>query len=119
MSLNRINVPKNILATSMNGGTHLPRILEVLKFLMERGYNVTLISPGNYTARSIHYRSIPQVIFANEYLERELPSAMNNVFNEDDYFKSFSTLKSTAVQSYLPFYNIYEKVAKEINADLF
>ncbi|CAG8775898.1 5876_t:CDS:2, partial [Cetraspora pellucida] len=70
MSLNRSNLPKNILATSLIGTTHLPPILEILKILMDRGYTATLISPGNYTAQSIHYRSIPQVIFENEYFDR-------------------------------------------------
>ncbi|CAG8716592.1 14163_t:CDS:2, partial [Cetraspora pellucida] len=73
----------------------------------------------NYTAQSIHYRSIPQVIFENEYFDRERPSEMINAFNEDDYFKLMTTLKAAAVQSYLPYYKIYEQVAKEINADLF
>ncbi|CAG8765552.1 4336_t:CDS:2, partial [Racocetra persica] len=35
---------------------------EILKILVDRGYNVTLVAPGNFTAKSHSYRSIPQVI---------------------------------------------------------
>ncbi|CAG8477014.1 19160_t:CDS:2 [Gigaspora margarita] len=50
-------------------GSHLPQMLEILKILKDRGYNVTLIAPGNYTARSTNYRSIPQVIFNYEHFD--------------------------------------------------
>lgn len=39
-SLDRSNVPKNILATSVAGESHLPSMLEICKILMDRGYNV-------------------------------------------------------------------------------
>ncbi|RIB05555.1 Glycosyltransferase Family 1 protein, partial [Gigaspora rosea] len=44
-------------------------MLEILKILMDRGYNVTLISRGNYTSQSLNYRSIPQIIFDNDQFD--------------------------------------------------
>ncbi|CAG8544125.1 13873_t:CDS:2 [Cetraspora pellucida] len=120
VSLDRNNVPKNILVTSIVGGSHLPYILEICKILQDRGYNITLISPGNYTAQSIYYHSIPQVIFENDYIGLDRKSSeVNKAFLEDDYEKTFAQVRKIAVQSYVPFYNIYTKVAEEINADLF
>ncbi|CAG8782003.1 10084_t:CDS:2 [Gigaspora margarita] len=78
-------------------GSHLPSMLEICKILMDRGYNVTLVAPGNYTAQSFSYKSIPQIRFD--------PKEM--------------VVHNITVTSYLPLYNIYKKTAKEINADLF
>ncbi|CAG8758385.1 31744_t:CDS:2, partial [Gigaspora margarita] len=121
-SLNRTNVPKKILATSMIGRTHLPQMCEILKILKDRGYDVTLISPGNYTAQSIHYRSIPQIIFENEFATNQLNSKssdINKMLLDDDPFKMMPILRKLAVHSYTPFYNIYKQVAEENEVDLF
>ncbi|RIB26599.1 Glycosyltransferase Family 1 protein [Gigaspora rosea] len=95
---------------------------EILKILMDRGYDVTLISPGNYTAQSIHYRSIPQIIFENEFAIQQLnnkSSDINNALVDNDPFKLMTFVRKLAVQSYIPFYNIYKQVAEENEADLF
>ncbi|RIB23943.1 Glycosyltransferase Family 1 protein [Gigaspora rosea] len=49
---------------------------------------VTLISPGNYTAQSISYRSIPQIIFENKLLDlHNKSSEFNKAYLEDDHGK--------------------------------
>ncbi|CAG8734759.1 16039_t:CDS:2 [Cetraspora pellucida] len=99
VSLDRNNVPKNILVTSMVGRSRIQR---------------------NYTAQSIYYRSIPQVIFENDYIGLDSKSSeVNKAFLEDGYEKLLAKVRKISVQSYVPFYNIYTKVAEEINADLF
>ncbi|KAF0515418.1 UDP-Glycosyltransferase/glycogen phosphorylase [Gigaspora margarita] len=86
----KTNVPKNILAASpLGGGSHLVPMLEILKILVDRGYNVTLAASGNFTANSESYRSIPQII---------------TVFDPELYTK---------------YYNIYKRITEEINVDLF
>ncbi|CAG8793678.1 29374_t:CDS:2 [Gigaspora margarita] len=118
LSLSRSNEPKNILATSIIGGSHLPQMLEILKILKDRGYNITLVAPGNFTARSTNYHSIPQVIFNNEYYDRN-SHEFDHAFLDNDFFKIFPVLTNAMIQSYVPFYNIYKQVNDEINADLF
>ncbi|KAF0553051.1 UDP-Glycosyltransferase/glycogen phosphorylase [Gigaspora margarita] len=106
----------------MIGRTHLPQMCEILKILKDRGYDVTLISPGNYTAQSIHYRSIPQIIFENEFATNQINSKssdINKVLLDNDPFKMMPILRKLAVQSYTPFYNIYKQVADENEVDLF
>ncbi|CAG8527231.1 14131_t:CDS:2, partial [Racocetra persica] len=81
---------------------------------------ITLISPGNYTAQSIYYRSIPQVIFENEYFGFDNKSSeLNKALLDDNYERLLVEYRKVSVKSYVPFYNIYKKVAEEINADLF
>ncbi|KAF0512698.1 UDP-Glycosyltransferase/glycogen phosphorylase [Gigaspora margarita] len=118
LSLGRSNEPKNIIATSIIGGSHLPQMLEILKILKDRGYNITLVAPGNFTARSTNYHSIPQVIFNNEYYDRN-SHEFDHAFLDNDFFKIFPVMINAMIQSYVPFYNIYKQVNDEINADLF
>ncbi|CAG8470021.1 22388_t:CDS:2 [Cetraspora pellucida] len=81
---------------------------------------VTLIAPGNYTAKSNSYRSIPQIIFENEPLGLDNKSSeINKAFLDDDYTRLSSVVKKVAILSYVSFYNIYKQVAEEINVDLF
>ncbi|RIB11049.1 Glycosyltransferase Family 1 protein [Gigaspora rosea] len=118
-SLNRINIPKNILATSyIGGGSHVAPMCEILIILMDRGYNVTLVAPGNFTAKSDFYRSIPQII-------TEEKSGFGVIANKEQLKKiSFQKpdvkLMSDAFnrENYIKYYNLYRQTAEEINADL-
>ncbi|KAF0541361.1 UDP-Glycosyltransferase/glycogen phosphorylase [Gigaspora margarita] len=66
LDIDKSDTPKNILVGSILGGvSHLNPILEICKILVDRGYNVTLLAPGNFTATSTLYRSIPQIIIDN------------------------------------------------------
>ncbi|KAF0534059.1 UDP-Glycosyltransferase/glycogen phosphorylase [Gigaspora margarita] len=104
----------------MIGTTHLRHMLEICLILMDRGYNVTLIAPGNYTAQSVSYRSIPQIIFENKHLGLlNKSSEFNKAYFDDDHGKVYSVCRKAAVQSYVSFYNIYKQIAEEINVDLF
>ncbi|KAF0559061.1 UDP-Glycosyltransferase/glycogen phosphorylase [Gigaspora margarita] len=63
LDIDKSDTPKNILVGSIIGGvSHLNPMLEICKILVDRGYNVTLLAPGNFMAMSILYRSIPQII---------------------------------------------------------
>ncbi|CAG8710268.1 21818_t:CDS:2, partial [Cetraspora pellucida] len=117
--LDRTNVPKNILATSyIGGGSHLASILEISKILMDRGYNVTLAAPGNFTANSHSYRSIPQVIVSkkagSEIADKE---SLKKIFLEETNFRTI--IEVFASKDYTEYYKIYKQTAEEINADLF
>ncbi|CAG8573163.1 5036_t:CDS:2 [Gigaspora margarita] len=82
---------------------------------------VTLISPGNYTAQSINYRSIPQVIFEIEdfNIRRRKPPEIDEAFLDNDFSKLLSVVAKIGIQSYVPYYNIYKQINDEINTDLF
>ncbi|RIB18111.1 Glycosyltransferase Family 1 protein [Gigaspora rosea] len=80
LDIDKSDTPKNILVGSIVGGlSHLNPKLEICKILVDRGYNVTLLAPGNFTAKSILYRSIPQIIIDNYVKEMK-----NLFFNEYD-----------------------------------
>ncbi|CAG8751966.1 19028_t:CDS:2, partial [Racocetra persica] len=102
-------------------GSHLPSILEICKILMDRGYNVTLIAPVNYTAQSLSYRSIPQIIFDPEELgfNSNASAEIKNILPDDELMSSFKSFHKITVSSYLPLYKIYKETAKEVNVDLF
>ncbi|CAG8731864.1 19073_t:CDS:2, partial [Racocetra persica] len=110
--LDRTNMPRNILAASaLGGGSHLGPMTEILKILMD-------LAPGNFTANSYSYRSIPQVIVDKEttiglfnkdlvkklYFEHSKITSLNAMFDPDFYTKN---------------YKIFKQTAMEINADLF
>ncbi|CAG8832470.1 20014_t:CDS:2, partial [Gigaspora margarita] len=118
--LDRTNVPKNILATSsIGGGSHLIPMSEILKILVDRGYNVTLVAPGNFTANSESYRSIPQII-AGEKAGISLvhnQELLKKVFYEESNFKLMSRVFDPEL--YTKSYKIYKRAAEEINVDLF
>ncbi|RIB27759.1 Glycosyltransferase Family 1 protein [Gigaspora rosea] len=118
-SLDRGNMPKNIIAASFAGGTnHLVPLLEICKILKDRGYNVTLIAPGNFTAKSVSYSSIPQITV--DVLDM---GEVYSTFEEDlikmDHMKTYSAITSYASSVYVKFYNIYKQIAEEVNVDLF
>ncbi|CAG8608196.1 14337_t:CDS:2, partial [Cetraspora pellucida] len=117
--LDRTNVPKNILVTSyIGGGSHLAPMLEISKILMDRGYNVTLAAPGNFTANSHSYRSIPQVIVSN----KAGPEVANSELTKKMFLEELNAKTITEVldpKAYIEYYKIYKQTAEEINADLF
>ncbi|CAG8645540.1 3588_t:CDS:2, partial [Scutellospora calospora] len=50
------------VGSEAGGGSHLNPMLEICKILIDRGYNITLVAnPGNFTATSTLYHSIPQI----------------------------------------------------------
>ncbi|KAF0509355.1 UDP-Glycosyltransferase/glycogen phosphorylase [Gigaspora margarita] len=86
---------------------------------MDRGYNVTLVAPGNFTANSELYRSIPQIIVGE--------SVGTSIIHDQELLKKFLNEESNAnlisklfdPKLYTKFYKIYKRVAEEINIDLF
>ncbi|RIB13811.1 Glycosyltransferase Family 1 protein [Gigaspora rosea] len=118
--LNRTDLPKNILAASSFGGaSHLVPMLEVLKILVDRGYNVTLVAPGNFTANSESYRSIPQIISNNE--------KGSSLFSNQELFKKLcvedldigTMWKVFDPELYTKNYNAFKRATEEIDVDLF
>ncbi|CAG8572539.1 1602_t:CDS:2, partial [Scutellospora calospora] len=120
--LDRSNVPKNIIATSpIGGGSHLGPMSEILKILVDRGYNVTLIAPGNFTAKSDSYRSITQIITDEKagasLADQEL--LKKTFFEELNFSEMIKMFSIRSTKSYEKYHNIYKRTAEEINADLF
>ncbi|CAG8727124.1 11027_t:CDS:2, partial [Gigaspora margarita] len=109
--------PKNILVGSVVGGDHLNPMLEISKILKDRGYNVTLVAPGNFTAKSTLYHSIPQIIIG------EPPNPHDSLFKKlifDKFtFKNLDGILNFAVKQYNKNFNVYLQAYKEIKADLF
>ncbi|RIB02214.1 Glycosyltransferase Family 1 protein [Gigaspora rosea] len=110
--------PKNIFVGSVIGGvSHLNPVLEISKILKGRGHNVTLVAPGNFTAKSTLYHSIPQIIVG------DLPNPHDSLFTKvilNKYtFKDFVGILKFAVKEYTKNFNNYLQAYKEIKADLF
>ncbi|CAH1763736.1 14266_t:CDS:2 [Entrophospora sp. SA101] len=110
---------KNIIVGSFIGGlSHLAPLLEISKILVERGYNVTLISPENnhYTKyeKIKHYSTGPKFDFKDiagwkKIMYEDPPSIMS-------FFPSYF---EHAYSLYLNSYYVYERVFNELKPDLF
>ncbi|CAG8588440.1 12628_t:CDS:2 [Gigaspora margarita] len=117
--LDRSDVPKNILAASLVGGySQLTPMMEVCKILKERGYNVTLVAPGNFTAKSIAYRSIPQIITGPAIDSRDFPE-FKNLFTDEFTYEFLCFIKSIFNKRYISGFNELKRIATDIKADLF
>ncbi|CAG8675780.1 45517_t:CDS:2, partial [Gigaspora margarita] len=87
---------------------------------------VTLAAPENFTAQSISYSSIPQVI-----IDRKIMSSIDlkrlsreREYSDDDFKRNY--LKQTIYLAkgmintvYVPLYNVYKEIVEDINPDLF
>ncbi|KAF0434571.1 UDP-Glycosyltransferase/glycogen phosphorylase [Gigaspora margarita] len=110
---------KNIFVGSIVGGiSHLNPMLEISKILKDRGHNVTLVAPGNFTAKSTLYHSIPQIIIG------EPPNPHDSMFKKIIFNKyTFKVLagiiEAVVAEKYTKHFNDYLQAYKEIKADLF
>ncbi|CAG8794925.1 14915_t:CDS:2 [Gigaspora margarita] len=109
---------KNILAISKVGGlSHLKPMLEICKILEDRGYKVTLAAPGNFTAKSTLYNSIPQIITDGAHDTHE-STYKKSIFDKFD-IKSMDQIKMKFINQYVEDFNKYLQAFKETKADLF
>ncbi|KAF0500211.1 UDP-Glycosyltransferase/glycogen phosphorylase [Gigaspora margarita] len=114
LDLDKSDTPKNILIGSvLGGGSHLNPMLEIGKILMDRGYKVTLMAPGNFTATSTLYRSIPQII--TDHAHEELDKISYNEYNIKNWPKEIRLVD----RGYTKYLNNYLQAYKEIKPDLF
>ncbi|RIB07047.1 Glycosyltransferase Family 1 protein [Gigaspora rosea] len=114
LDLDKSDTPKNILIGSVLGGiSHLNPMLEIGKILMDRGYKVTLMAPGNFTATSALYRSIPQII--TDSAHGGLESISYNEYNINYWAKEMRLID----RGYTKYLNNYLQAYKEIKPDLF
>ncbi|CAG8634016.1 20282_t:CDS:2 [Gigaspora margarita] len=119
LNLDSSDKPKNIFVGSVVGGiSHLNPMLEISKILKDRGHNVTLVAPGNFTAKSTLYHSIPQIIIG------EPPNPHDSMFKKVIFNKyTFKVLagiiKYVVAEKYTKHFNDYLQAYKEIKADLF
>ncbi|CAG8463598.1 22204_t:CDS:2 [Gigaspora margarita] len=110
--------PKNILVGSViGGGSHLNPMLEICKILEDRGYKVTLAAPGNFTAKSTLYHSIPQIITGERRDTYKLPGYNKAFFNKYT-FKNLVDSRKDTNERYIKTFNKYLQAYKETNADL-
>ncbi|CAG8462077.1 9298_t:CDS:2 [Scutellospora calospora] len=119
LDLDRSDTPKNILVGSVIGGAnHLNPIFEVCKILVDRGYKVKLAAPGNFTATSTLYNSIPQTIIGDPP-DSYASSEYRKMFFNEYTFKSMAYEQMMFHQRYLEYFNKYLEVYKETKPDLF
>ncbi|RIB21621.1 Glycosyltransferase Family 1 protein [Gigaspora rosea] len=110
--------PKNILVGSViGGGSHLNPMLEICKILEDRGYKVTLAAPGNFTAKSTLYHSIPQIITGERRDTYKLPGYNKAFFNKYT-FKNLVDSRKDTNERYIKTFNNYLQAYKETYADL-
>ncbi|CAG8826758.1 12803_t:CDS:2, partial [Gigaspora margarita] len=87
-------------------------MLEICKILMDRGYNITLVAPGNYPAKSSFYSSIPQVI-VDVLIASNLE--IKDLMDGEDNLKTFKLFNDWSRIHYVTFYEAYKQVAEEID----
>ncbi|KAF0559060.1 UDP-Glycosyltransferase/glycogen phosphorylase [Gigaspora margarita] len=119
LDIDKSDTPKKILVGSIiGGGSHLNPMLEICRILMDRGYNVTLVAPGNFTATSTLYHSIPQIITDMRKDEYVPPEVRELYFNEYN-IKNYAKVVGMFTYGYPKFFNDYLQAYKEIKPDLF
>ncbi|CAG8754115.1 9347_t:CDS:2, partial [Racocetra persica] len=99
-------------------GSHLNPILEICKILEDRGYKITLAAPGNFTAKSTLYHSIPQIITGEPPYTYSSPEFKEIFFNKYT-FKSLADGRMKTNKRYIEYFNKYLQAYKETKADLF
>ncbi|CAI2183461.1 9239_t:CDS:2 [Funneliformis geosporum] len=110
--------PKNILVGSFVGGlSHLRPSLEICKILIERGYKVALVAPGNFTSHA-NYPSIKQYSTGPEHNTKELSSIYQPIFEKPYDYNSFFLEKDEADNQYLERYEIYKQSTIDFKPDL-
>ncbi|RIB05117.1 Glycosyltransferase Family 1 protein [Gigaspora rosea] len=118
LDLDGSDKPKNILAMSKVGGvSHLKPMSEICKILENRGYKVTLAAPGNFTAKSALYHSIPQIITDEDHNTHE-STYKKSIFDKVD-FKSMDDIIMKFINQYVEEFNKGLQAYKETKADLF
>lgn len=116
MDIDRTGVPKQIFVGSFFGEWNQIRpMLEICKILVERGYNVTLIAPGDLLPSS-EYPTINQISTG--------PSIESDATYQELYQKTFnrkqiSGLRKLLVKKYLDYFETYQLAIKMIKPDLF
>ncbi|CAB5321891.1 unnamed protein product [Rhizophagus irregularis] len=116
VDFDRSGIPKNILLGSYIGGrSHVKPMLDVAAILIERGYNVTLLSAGRYEPSS-EYPGLNQITLGPPMRIKDLK---NVNIHEDSGFRGLSQVTEMSINDYGKTYEKYKKVAIEYNIDLF
>ncbi|CAG8556580.1 14281_t:CDS:2 [Funneliformis mosseae] len=120
-------ISKNILIGSfigdqmsvISGWNQLRPLIEICKILVNRGYNVTLISPGKYSSPSSDYPIIHHISSGPSFDLSNIPE-YREILSEEYSIKMFGSLKNYLNSKYLNDFNLYKKLANEtIKVDLF
>ncbi|CAG8726710.1 27330_t:CDS:2 [Gigaspora margarita] len=90
---------------------------EICKILEDRGYKVTLAAPGNFTAKSALYHSIPQIITDEAHNTHE-STYKKSIIDKFD-FKSMDDIRMKFINRYVEDFNKGLQAYKETKADLF
>ncbi|CAJ0757011.1 11695_t:CDS:2, partial [Entrophospora sp. SA101] len=108
---------RNIIVGSFTGGwSHLRPLLDISKILVERGYNVTLLSPGSYSSKP-EYEKIKHYSIGTNTIDAR------KQFEKIVYGKATSSFISAVIKTisdrYLNQHYVYERVSNEVKPDLF
>ncbi|GBB95872.1 hypothetical protein RclHR1_02630017 [Rhizophagus clarus] len=117
IDFDRSGIPKNILVGSYAGGrSHVKPMLDVVAILIERGYNVTLLTTGRYEPSS-EYPGLKQITLGNT--ELNLKSSKKFKIDEIFDYRLLPHIMDLRINDYKNNYEKYKNVAKEYNIDLF
>ncbi|CAG8819685.1 3449_t:CDS:2, partial [Cetraspora pellucida] len=96
LDIDRTGVPKQILVGSFFGGWNQVRpMLEICKILVERGYNVTLVAPGDLLPSS-EYPTINQISTG--------PSIESDATYQELYHKTFNRNQMSSLRTpFIPY----------------
>ncbi|CAG8535100.1 7800_t:CDS:2, partial [Scutellospora calospora] len=84
----------------------------------DRGYNLTIVAPGNFTATTTLYHSIPQINLSEPINTYASPEFREIFLNEYTY-KSLAYGRTVHNKKYIEYFNKYLQAYKETKADLF
>ncbi|GES72668.1 glycosyltransferase family 1 protein [Rhizophagus clarus] len=116
VDIDRSNIPKNILFGSFSGGRgHVKPMLGIAEILIERGYNIILLSSENKEISS-EYPTVKQISLGPKFGLKDIGI---EVTNEVLDHKKLVKLLELGAKSYKGSYEKYKSVAEEYNIDLF
>ncbi|GBC09749.1 hypothetical protein RclHR1_09090007 [Rhizophagus clarus] len=108
--------PKNILIGSYIGGrSHLKPMLDISSILIEKGYNVTLLTKGNYSPSS-EYPTVKQISLGPALNYKEL---MKSQIHGNIDYNGMMKFVELSLETYSENYQRYINVSKDYNIDLF
>ncbi|RIA81462.1 Glycosyltransferase Family 1 protein [Glomus cerebriforme] len=118
------NETKNILVGSVGGmliigWNHIRPLLEICKILIDRGHNVTFISPDPPSPSFNNIGSIIHHVSSGPSFNIEDMPGYQTIISEEYNIEMFGYLKNYFNSKYLNDFNLYKKVANEIKVDLF
>ncbi|GES76951.1 glycosyltransferase family 1 protein [Rhizophagus clarus] len=134
LQLNKLNVnyfnhneTKHILVGSVGGWSNIRPLIEICKILIDRGHNITFISPRpsllSLTEEDYYWLQNSSIVHhipsGPSFNIKDIPE-YQKIITEENNIEMFGYLQNHFNSKYLNYFNLYKKVANEMKkVDLF